>query len=196
MPLPEAFFARPAEQVARDLLGARLVPTLGCVRCAVRLVETEAYTGPEDEASHAAARIGRTPRNDPMFGPPGRAYVYRIYGLHRCLNVVTGPEGFPAAVLLRAGVPVEGLEAMRQRRGPVPPERLALGPANLARALGIDLALNRHPLDRPPLWLEADAPVPEACVRRTPRIGVSRAREALLRFVVAPDCGGLPVRLR
>lgn len=193
---PQVFFAREAEQVARDLLGARLVSTVGGVRCAVRLVETEAYTGPEDEASHAAARIGRTARNDPMFGPPGRAYVYRIYGLHRCLNVVTGPEGFPAAVLLRAGVPIEGIDAMRARRGPVPIERLTFGPANLAQALGIDLTLNRHPLDRPPLWLEPDTVVPDACVRRTPRIGVTRAREALLRFVVVPDCGGLPAPLR
>ncbi|HEU4383947.1 MAG TPA: DNA-3-methyladenine glycosylase [Anaeromyxobacteraceae bacterium] len=121
--LPRAFFARDTRRVARDLLGQVLVHLDQGVRRAVRIVETEAYHGPGDRASHA--RFGRTRRSAVMFGPPGHSYVYLIYGTAHCLNAVTGREGFPAAVLLRAGEPLENC---------LHPPR---GPGNLCRALGV-----------------------------------------------------------
>jgi DNA-3-methyladenine glycosylase len=168
--------------VARDLLGCRIVSEVGGVRCAGEIVETEAYTGPEDEASHAHARVGRTPRNAVMFGPPGVAYVYRSYGIHWCLNAVTGPPGFPAAVLIRALRPLDGLGAMRERRPGRPDVELMRGPGKLCVALGVDGARNGAPLDAPPLWLEPGEPVPDSTVARGPRVGISRAVEAPLRF--------------
>jgi DNA-3-methyladenine glycosylase len=115
-PLQAVFYARPAQEVARDLLGRLLVSRIDSETVVARIVETEAYVGPHDPASHAAERIGRTARNAAMFGSPGTAYVYRIYGIHWCLNAVTGPIGFPAAVLIRALEPVAGLAVMERRR--------------------------------------------------------------------------------
>jgi DNA-3-methyladenine glycosylase len=183
-PLPAAFFDRPAAEVARSLLGMRLVSDVGGVGCAVEIVETEAYVGPEDEASHGHLRLGMTPRNAAMFGPPGIAYVYRIYGIHWCLNAVTGEEGFPAAVLVRAARPLEGVEAMRARRPGRPERDLLRGPGNLCRALGVGGELNLHPLAEPPLRLAAGEPVADADVARGPRIGISRAADLPLRFWV------------
>jgi DNA-3-methyladenine glycosylase len=180
--LGESFFRRPAEAVARDLLGARLVSEVGGARCVAEIVETEAYVGPHDEASHAAARFGRTRRNEAMFGPPGIAYVYLIYGMHWCINVVTGDPGYPAAVLLRAGRPVEGIDVARVRRAGRPDRELMRGPGNLARALGVEGALNHHPLDRAPLFLEPGAAYPDAAVAAGPRIGLTRAADLPLRF--------------
>jgi DNA-3-methyladenine glycosylase len=160
----------------------RLVCELGGVRCAGEIVETEAYVGPHDEASHAAERFGVTTRNAPMFGPAGTAYVYLIYGMHWCINVVTGPAGFGAAVLLRAARPAEGVEAMRARRPGRPDRELMRGPGNLARALGVDGALNGHPLDRAPLWLAPGDPVPPGDVAVGPRVGISRSVDWPLRF--------------
>ena len=121
--LPRAFYARDTRDVARELIGKLLVHVEGGVRRVARIVETEAYHGPDDRASHA--RFGPTRRAAIMFGPPGVAYVYLIYGTSHCMNVVTGAEGFPSAVLLRAAEPVEGcLHSTR-------------GPGNLCRALGI-----------------------------------------------------------
>jgi len=184
-PLPLHFYDRPAEEVARDLLGAVLVSTIGGVTTAGRIVEAEAYVGPHDPASHAAERIGRTARNDVMFGPPGIAYVYRIYGLHWCLNVVTGAEGYPAAVLIRAVEPLEGVDAMRRRRGDGRPERtLTNGPGKLAEAMGITGRENGHPLDRPPLLILEGVAIEDSGVAIGPRIGVSRAADWPLRFHV------------
>jgi DNA-3-methyladenine glycosylase len=183
--LPEAFFDRTAEEVARDLLGAILETTLDGVRTAGRIVETEAYPGPHDSASHAAERTGRTRRNEPMFGAPGTAYIYRIYGLHWCFNVVTGPLGYPAAVLIRALEPLDGLDLMRRRRGGPSRDRdLASGPGKLAAALGITGALNRHALDAPPLRLLIGSPVPDEAVAHGPRIGVTSAIDWPLRFFI------------
>lgn len=152
------------------------------MRCTGEIVETEAYVGPHDEASHAHERIGRTARNAPMFGPPGIAYVYLIYGMHSCLNAVTGGEDYPAAVLIRAARPLEGVDAMRERRRGRTERELLRGPGNLCRALGVDRALNGHPLDEPPLWIEPGRPVPDEEVAIGPRVGISRAVDWPLRF--------------
>jgi len=184
-PLDTAFFDRPAEEVARDILGALLVSSVDGRLTAGRIVEAEAYIGPHDPASHAAARIGRTVRNAAMFGPPGIAYVYRIYGMHWCLNAVTGAPGHPAAVLIRAVEPLAGLDTMRARRGVrarTSDRDLARGPGRLAEAFGITGALDRHPLQQPPLWVAAGEPIAAERIGVGPRIGVTRAADWELRF--------------
>jgi DNA-3-methyladenine glycosylase len=129
--LSRDFFARDTLAVARDLLGRLLVRELDGERLSGRIVEVEAYIGEEDQASHA--RVGRTARNAAMYGPPGHAYVYLIYGMHYCLNLVTGDEGFPAAVLVRALQPLEGIERMRAHRHSQSDHHLTDGPAGSAR---------------------------------------------------------------
>lgn len=163
VPLPVSFYARPALTVARQLLGTQLVFEQGGGRRVGRIVETEAYVGEHDLACHASK--GRTPRTEVLFGPPGLAYVYLIYGMHHCFNVVTDAPGVGAAVLVRALEPVEGFE---------PGVRLD-GPGRLCRALGLTRAHNRWDLQHAPLYLEAGAPVAEARVARGPRIGVDYA---------------------
>lgn len=170
--LPRAWFARPAPEVAPDLLGRHLVRRLrdGSI-CRVRLVETEAYE-PDDPASHSFR--GETARTAAMFGPPGHLYVYLIYGLHHCMNVVTGPPGHGAAVLLRAAEPLDGLPAMAANRGTDDPRLLCRGPARLAQALGVDRALNGTDLLRSEVvWLEPGEPVPPEGVTATRRVGIS-----------------------
>ena len=185
--LPPAVFARDTAAAARELLGVRLVSEVGGERVECEIVETEAYVGPHDDASHAAARFGRTARNDAMFGRAGTAYVYLIYGMHWCINVVTAEEGFPAAVLLRAARPVAGVGTARARRAGRPDAELMRGPGNLARALGVDGALNRHLLDHAPLWLAPGRTVPDAEVTAGPRIGITRAADWPLRFWLRGD---------
>jgi DNA-3-methyladenine glycosylase len=170
---------------ARSLLGSLLVSTVDGATTVGMIVETEAYLGSADPASHAAERIGRTARNESMFGPPRNAYVYRIYGIHRCFNVVCGPEGVPVAVLVRALRPIDGLETMASRRGR--PEELCSGPARLCQALGIGMPHDGHPLDRPPIRLLRGHPVPSAKVGVSGRIGLSRASHWPLRFFVRGD---------
>lgn len=182
-PLEPSFYARPSRDVAAALIGKVIISTIDDVRVAGRIVETEAYLGPDDPASHAAARIGRTKRNSAMFGPPGTAYVYLSYGIHWCLNAVTDREDHPGAVLIRALEPVAGLVTMRRRRG-TPDRDLARGPGRLCQALGITIAHNGHPLDRPPLlFLDAPATEPEA-MEAGPRIGISKAIDWPLRFTL------------
>lgn len=181
-PLPRSFYARGAVAVARDLLGRLLVSTTDGGRCVARIVEVEAYTGPRDPASHAAG-WHRSARNAAMYGPPGCAYVYFTYGMHWCLNVVTGREGYPSAVLIRALEPVEGLAIMRRRRGVESERLLTSGPGRLTAALGVTRALDGHRLDRAPLWIAEGEPVPPARRRATPRIGIASARERRLRFI-------------
>jgi DNA-3-methyladenine glycosylase len=182
-PLPLRFYARDTVQVARGLLGRLLVSTIGGRRCVARIVETEAYVGPHDPACHAAG-WRRTPRNEVLYGEPGLAYVYFTYGMHWCVNVVTEREGFPAAVLLRALEPLDGLATMRRRRRTDAPELLAAGPARLTQALGIDQKLNGHPLTGPPLWIAAGRPVAPRGIVAGPRIGIRVAADWKLRFYV------------
>ena len=182
-PHPEAFYATPSREVAPSLIGHYLVSTLGGERTVGRIVETEAYLGPDDPASHAAARIGRTARNEAMFGPPGTAYVYKSYGIHWCLNAVTDTEGHPAAVLIRALEPVEGLETMRARRG-TKDRDLARGPGRLTEALAITGGQDGHPLTEPPLTLCEGAPPDPDRIGAGPRIGISRAADWPLRFTL------------
>lgn len=198
--LPIRFYARPAVVVARELLGARIVSSVDGLLTVGRIVETEAYTGPDDEASHAAARIGRTARNAAMFGPPGSAYVYRIYGVHWCLNVVTDTVDHPAAVLIRAIEPITGIDVMQERRGrgTIAPCLIGRGPGNLARALGIDGALNGQSLRVAPLRLLRGDAIDDAAVATGPRIGVTRAVEEPLRFFIRgnPSVSGRPTYSR
>lgn len=192
--LPTSFYARPAAVVARELLGARLVSQVGGRKTAGVIVETEAYTGPEDEASHAHERFGRTARNAMMFAAPGLAYVYRIYGIHWCLNAVTDGEDFPAAVLIRAARPAEGMEWLGERRKGRPEVEWMRGPGKLSEALGIEGSLNGHSLERSPLWIEPGEAVPPEEVAVGPRIGISRAVDEPLRFWVrgSPYVSRLP----
>ena len=190
-PLPRAFYARGPRALARALLGRVLVhddPRAG--RLAGLIVETEAYGGADDPASHA--HRGVTPRNRVMFGPPGVAYVYFTYGMHHCFNVVCGAEGRASAVLVRALEPVAGLDAMRRRRargaageGP-PAARVARGPGSLARALGLDRRHDGADLTRGALWIADLAPRRGGRrVARGPRVGISRAAGRPWRYWLA-----------
>jgi DNA-3-methyladenine glycosylase len=174
--LGPAFFDRPVLTVARDLLGRHLVRALGSERLVLRIVETEAYAGAQDAASHA--RGGQTPRNRVMFGPPGVSYVYLIYGLHHCLNLVCGPAGEAAAVLLRAGEPLDGLERMARLRAGRPRRDWARGPGRLCAALALDRRHDGLALPHPELWLEAGHPLAAAARRQGPRVGVDYAGAA------------------
>ncbi len=183
--LSRAFYAGDAVAVARALLGQRLVRILDGVHLAGRICETEAYRGPDDAASHG---YRRTPRSSIMYGPPGIAYIYFIYGNHHCLNVVTNADGVSGAVLLRGVIPLAGLDVMRARRGSLKATRreplagLADGPGKLTQALGVSLAQNGLDLTlRGELFIEADAPAPGEEVVTTPRIGIGGDDEARLR---------------
>ena len=161
-------------ELAPALLGVVLVRVTEDGLTSGRIVETEAYPGPEDPASHAAARIGRTRRNAPLFGPPGTVYVHCNYGVHWCINVVAATAGKPEGVLIRALEPIDGLDLMRARRGR--PE-LTNGPGRLGRAFALGPDLNGLPLDRPPIWLEPGEVVSPRFRVCTPRVGISRAVE-------------------
>ena len=182
-PLPRNFYDRPTEQVARELLGAILECRTPDGVAAGRIVETEAYVGEHDLACHAAA--GRTARTAPLYGAPGIAYVYFIYGMYWCFNTVTRAEGAPSAVLVRAVEPVRGIELMRSRR---PRARrdvdLTNGPGKLCLALGIDGEHNWHALDKPPLVIRPGAPVHDREVTVSPRIGITQSVDWPLRWFI------------
>jgi DNA-3-methyladenine glycosylase len=164
-----------------------LVSTVDGARAVAVIVETEAYAGPDDPASHAATARGRTERNQAMFGPAGLAYVYRSYGMHWCMNVVTGEEGVAQAVLLRGIEPLEGVEVMQSRRGGVHP--LGAGPGRLCAALGITIDLYGHDLRAPPLVLARGWSVPDERVGVSRRVGVSAATDWPCRFYVRGSPG-------
>lgn len=177
--LPAAFYEQDTVTVARALLGQRLVRVLHGIRLGGLICETEAYGGPDDMASHA---YRRTQRSAIMYGPPGHAYVYFIYGMHYCLNAVTAPDGWPGAVLIRAIVPDEGIEVIRQHRPRAPQARLADGPGKVCAALRITAALNGCYLPTDPeLFIESGVAVPEAAIIATPRRGVRGDEIALAR---------------
>ncbi len=192
--LGQEFFARQTLTVARDLIGTVLEATAADGTLVTgRIVEVEAYEGENDPASHAGR--GRTPRSEIMFGPPGHAYVYLIYGMHHCLNFVTASEGTPGAVLIRAVEPVAGRQMMAARRGLAPDtaadRALTAGPGRLCQALGVDLAWNGLPLfaarDEPEeqrgrlRLLQPDRPPRR--IATTPRIGIRQAVDFPYRFV-------------
>ena len=185
-PLPARFYDRPTELVARELLGATIECSTDDGVTRARIVETEAYLGPDDPACHAAA--GLTPRTTHLFGPPGMSYVYFIYGMYWCFNAVTRERGHGAAVLVRAVRPLEGMSLMQQRRPRARRERdLTNGPGKLCMAMGITGAMSGMSLRRHPIVLRAGDPVHDSKVVVTPRIGITQAAEWPLRFFVGDD---------
>jgi DNA-3-methyladenine glycosylase len=177
--LPRAFYERPTIDVARDLLGKVLVhgPVAGLI------VETEAYLGGDDLASHSAR--GVTGRTRVIFGPPGHAYVYFIYGMYDCLNIVVEPDGQPGCVLVRALEPLAGLEIMRKRRPAAKrTEDLASGPGKLTLAMAITRAHNGANLTHGPLVLRSPLEAHHLDIDVTPRIGITHCADWPLRFVI------------
>jgi len=175
--LSRDYFARNTIQVARELLGARLLRLEGSRRVGGVIIETEAYRGEEDMACHA--RAGRTARTQVMYGKPGHAYVYFTYGMHWMLNFVTEPEGYPAAVLIRAILPVEGLSFIQSRRNSTPPTHWTDGPAKLCQALRI--GGEQHGMDccdpNSEILVEAGMEIPESDVEISPRVGLIKVPE-------------------
>lgn len=180
--LPRSFYNRPTVDVARGLLGKTLVhgETSG------RIIETEAYLGLDDLAAHASR--GLTPRTRVIFGPPGHAYVYLIYGMYECLNVIAEPDGTPGCVLIRALTPLTGLDLMRQRRHGQ--KDLTGGPGKLTRALAITRAHNATDLTRGPLRI-LDAPT-QGHIQVTPRIGITQCTDWPLRFLLTDRTNSIP----
>lgn len=183
MPLPRRFYLRPARAVARDLLGCVLVSRRGARLTAGRIVETEAYLGPEDRASHAATRPGSRAL---FYGEGGRAYVYLNYGMHHCLNAIAGRAGRPGCVLIRALEPVAGLATMaRRRRVSKDSPRLASGPGNLTRALGVGVRDTGADLTAGRLTVEPPDRPRDFRIASGPRVGITRSVGLRLRFWVA-----------
>jgi DNA-3-methyladenine glycosylase len=184
--LPARFYDRPTELVARELLGTVLECTTPEGATRARIVETEAYTGPDDPACHAAA--GLTRRTEFLFGPPGRAYVYFIYGMYWCFNAVTRERGHGSAVLVRAVHPIRSVDLMRRRRPRAHRDRdLTNGPGKLCLAMGIVGTMNGTSLRDGPIVIRAGEPVNDSNVVVTPRIGITQAAEWPLRFFVRDD---------
>lgn len=175
--LPRDFYNRPVLKVARELLGMRLVRIRDGQRIAGIILETEGYDGESDLACHA--HVGRTKRNEVMFGAPGHAYVYFTYGMHWLLNCVTGRKDYPAAVLIRAIQPVEGIQLIAKNRLPAREKDWCNGPAKLAKALEIDKALNGVDLCSPKsqLFIEEDRPVKDENVKILTRVGINAVPE-------------------
>ncbi len=188
--LRREFFARDPVVLARDLLGRILFYKTPHGLLAGRIVETEAYTGEADPASHAYR--GRTARNAVMFGPAGHAYVYFTYGMHHCLNVTAGIPGTASAVLLRALEPLAGMDLMRKRGDRGPESRLLSGPGKIGRAFGLTVNDNGRDFTRGPLGIAAGTPPARREVTVSRRIGISRAVELPYRFAVvgSPSVSG------
>jgi DNA-3-methyladenine glycosylase len=167
-----------AAQAAKRLLGCELVRIIDGKKIRVRIVETEAYDE-SDPASHSF--IGKRTRTEIMFGPPGHLYVYFIYGMYFCCNVVTGPDGHGEAALIRAVEPISGIETMEELRG-LAGKNLSNGPGKLCRALGIDKTLNGHDLSKSPLKLIMRDPISPSQIVTTERIGITKAADKRWRF--------------
>lgn len=181
--LPRGYYARETEVVAREMLGTVLECDTPAGRASGIIVETEAYLGEHDEACHAI--VGRTARTAPLYGPPGTSYVYFIYGMYWCFNAVTRDEGLPSAVLVRALEPLEGIPLMGKRRPHARTLRdLTNGPGKLCTALGIIGSMNAKPLQQKPIVVREGERVTDADVRVTTRIGITRAADWPMRFVV------------
>ncbi len=181
--LPAGFYVRDTEHISRDLLGCVLECTTAEGKASGIIVETEAYIGEHDPACHAAA--GRTRRTDPLYGRPGIAYVYFIYGMYWCVNAVTRAEGLPSAVLIRALEPLAGIELMRARRGSLRSDlELANGPGKLCIALGIGARYNGASLQRGSLVIREGERVADRNVVVAPRIGIRKAADWPLRWFV------------
>ncbi len=179
--LPVAFFRRPAEVVAAELIGSVVVSSVGGLFTAGKIVETEAYLGYDDPASHGY-RHRRNARNEALFGPPGIWYVYLSYGMHWCANLVCQRAGLASAVLLRALEPLKGLNVMRERRGELPDRQLCSGPGRLCQALGINRDLDGSAMAHGPVVVVRGAPVAADAISATPRIGITKAADWPLRF--------------
>jgi DNA-3-methyladenine glycosylase len=182
--LPVAFFRRPTEVVAAELLGMVVVSTVGGEVTEGRIVETEAYLGYDDPASHGYLHR-RNARNGALFGPPGLWYVYLSYGMHWCANLVCQRAGLASAVLLRALEPLAGVEVMRRRRGAVPDRELCSGPGKLCQALGIDRDLDGTRMAQSQVIVRRPGRGEESRIATTPRIGITKAADWPLRFVLA-----------
>lgn len=182
--LPVAFFRRPTEVVAQDLLGMVVVSTAGGELTTARIVETEAYLGYDDPASHGYLHRRNT-RNQALFGPPGSWYVYLSYGMHWCANLVCQRTGLASAVLLRALEPLDGLDVMRRRRGPVPDRELCSGPGKLCQALGITRDLDGRRVAESEVVVHRPRSGEKNPIAVTSRIGITKAADWPLRFVVA-----------
>jgi DNA-3-methyladenine glycosylase len=174
-PLPQAFYLQPTPLVARQLLGCLLIHDSPDGPVGGAIVETEAYLCADDPGCHAA--VGRTRRNEPMFGPPGHAYIYQIHN-RLCLNAVTAPEGVPEAILIRALEPTVGVDLMRRHRGREALKDLCSGPGKLTQALGLTLAHNRLPLTEPPLLIAAGGATDPSPIVRTTRVGLRHDKGA------------------
>lgn len=182
-PLPRGFFSRDADVVARELLGARIRSAIGGMPTEGLIVETEAYLGFDDPASHGYR--GRLhPGNANLYGPPGTWYVYRSYGVHWCANLVTGKPATGSAVLLRGVWPVRGVEVMRRRRGPVEDTTLANGPGKLCQALGITREIDGSLMWASPVIVAETKDPGNGSVQATPRIGITKATDWPLRFLL------------
>jgi DNA-3-methyladenine glycosylase len=180
-PLPEEFYDRDTEIVAREMLGMILECRTDRGTASGIIVETEAYIGEDDPACHAAA--GRTRRTEPLYGRPGMSYVYFIYGVHWCFNAVTRAVGLPSAVLVRAVEPVRGIDLMRERRGPTIKDiALTNGPGKLCAALGIDGTMNGLSLQRGQLVVREGSAVPASDIVTSTRIGITKAADWPLRY--------------
>ena len=181
--LPHDFYARPTLKVAEDLIGKVLVHRARQGVASGVIVETEAYIGEDDPACHAS--FGRTARNEPLFGPPGFAYVYLNYGVHYLVNAVTEGDGYPGAVLIRALQPLEGIELMTTRRAPdgraIDEHDLCRGPGNLTKALGITIKDNRRDLSDSMLTIE-DRGISVGKIATGPRVGIRVAVERPWRY--------------
>ncbi len=176
-PLPESFYNRPVLELTPALLGTRLIRRENGLRVGGYITEVEAYSGESDLACHA--RAGRTARTEVMYGPPGRVYMYFIYGMHWMLNVVAEAEDSPAAILIRGLLPSEGLAQIAAQRSPAPPRNWTNGPARLCQALKLDGQMNGVDLTQPdsPLRIEPGWPVPSESVSTGPRVGINNVPE-------------------